>query len=131
MYNNYIIYGASIAIGSSLLQLFFPWWIVVFPCFLLGLLKQKKNNFFPIFSTGFISIGLLWGVYAAMIQIYTGSELSHRVAEMFQLPSNDFIGIISAMIGGFTGGLSALCGALIKWASVDLKPVEKSSTPSE
>ncbi|WP_044200895.1 hypothetical protein [Flammeovirga sp. OC4] len=130
MYNNYIIYGASIAIGCSLLQLFFPWWIIAFPCFALGVLKQKQN-FLPIFLTGFISIALLWGVYAAMIQIYTGSELSHRVAEMFRLPSNDFVGIISALIGGLTGGLSALCGALIKWASVDLKPVEKTNTSSD
>lgn len=124
MYNNYIIYGACIALSTCLLQIMFPWWILVFPCFILGVVKQKQN-FLHIFLTGFISIGLLWGVYAALIQLYTGSELSYRVAEMFHLPSNDFIGIISAFIGGFVGGLSALCGALINWASKDLKPVQK------
>lgn len=124
MYNNYIIYGASIALATSLLQLVFPWWILVFPCFALGVLKQKRN-FLNIFLTGFISIGLLWGIYAGVIQMYTGSELSHRIADMFHLPTNDFVGVFSALIGGFVGGLSALCGALIKWASKDLKPVVK------
>ncbi|OHX65359.1 hypothetical protein [Flammeovirga pacifica] len=127
---NEIIYGATLFFICALLQFYFPWWIIAIPCFTFGILNEK-SNFFKTFCIAFIALGLLWGLYAAFIQLYTGSELSRRISTMFQVPSNDFIGLITAIIGGLTGGLSALCGALVKWSLVDLKPVKVQNSDSD
>ncbi|ANQ48643.1 hypothetical protein KMW28_09915 [Flammeovirga yaeyamensis] len=128
--NNDLIYGATIFFICALLQVYFPWWIIAFPCFIYGVLNEK-SSFFKTFLIAFASIGLLWGIYAAFIQLYTGSELSRRISVMFQVPSNDFIGIITGLIGGLTAGLTALCGALVKWSLVDLKPVKVANTEQD
>ncbi|NLR92339.1 MULTISPECIES: hypothetical protein [Flammeovirga] len=126
MNKNDFIYSFTIIITSSLLQVLFPWWIIFLPCFVYGIFAGK-NNFLKSFLIGFICIAFLWGSYAAIIQLYTHSELSSRIATMFTVPTNDFIGMITAIVGGVVGGLSSLCGDLVKWASVDLKPVKRHS----
>ncbi|MBB6461273.1 hypothetical protein [Flammeovirga kamogawensis] len=130
MNKNFIVNGTAILITASLLQVMFPWWIIVVPCFVFGAFRDT-NKFLNSFLTGFISIALLWGTYAALIQLYTGSELSSRISVMFHLPSNDFVGIVSALIGGFVGGLSALCGDLINWSSTDLTPSKDNKAEEE
>jgi hypothetical protein len=100
------------AMGSFLLQTFFPWWsIMIFP-FLTGLFLLK--NAFHVFIAGFLGIFLLWLIHGLLIDGQTNHIISQKIAELFGMPSSFLIIIVAAIIGGIEAGLSGLTGSYLK-----------------
>jgi len=53
---------------------------------------------------------MLWFFTAVIVDISTGSILTDKVAKIFSLPESFLLVVITAIIGGLVGGLSALTG---------------------
>ena len=104
----------SLIAGLSFgLQLFLPWWIIVVIAFAVELFFGGKTSF--SFFPGFYGIFIYWLIYAAVIDIQTGFILSKKIALLFHLPEWPLIvALITAFIGGITGGLGSLTGNLFR-----------------
>ena len=93
--------------------LYLPWWSVGAAAFLVALLIHQKPG--KAFVGGFVSIFLLWGVSALIIDIQNHQLLSGRIAEIFPLEgSSTALILITAFIGGLVAGLAALSGSLAR-----------------
>jgi cell division protein FtsX len=65
--------------------------------------------------TGFLSIFLLWGLLTIFRSQANDHILAHRVSIIIlQKDSPNLLILVSALIGGITGGLGALCGSLLR-----------------
>lgn len=94
---------------SYLLELFLPWWSVIIAAFLVNLWLPIKGAI--DFMGGFLGVGLLWFVYAWLIDSNSASILSDRIAELFSLPNGSFMIALSGLVGGIVGGFAALSGS--------------------
>jgi hypothetical protein len=94
---------------SYLFELFLPWWSVVIAAFLVNLWMPSKG--FIDFLSGFLGVGLLWLIYAWLIDAETSSVLSSRIAQLFSLPNASFMIAVSGLVGGLVGGFAALSGS--------------------
>lgn len=94
---------------SYLLELFLPWWSVVIAAFLVNLWLPSKG--FIDFLGGFLGVGLLWLIYAWLIDAETSSILSERIAALFSMPNGSFMIALSGLVGGIAGGFAALSGS--------------------
>lgn len=90
-------------------ELFLPWWSVVMAAFLVNLWMPGKG--FIDFLNGFLGVGLLWLIYALLIDSETSSILSARIAQLFSLPNASFIIALTGLVGGVVGGFAALSGS--------------------
>jgi len=68
------------------------------------------------FWSGFGAVFIVWVVLALIKSIPNNQILVKRVAGMFQLPNWLLILLLTAIIGGLLGGLSAWSGMLVKKA---------------
>jgi len=93
---------------------FLPWWVVAIAAFLGAFLIGKTSG--QSFWSGFSAVFIVWTVLALFKSIPNEHILAKRVAAMFQLPNWIFIFLITALIGGLIGGMSALSGVLLKKA---------------
>jgi hypothetical protein len=94
-------------------QLFLPWWGMVAGCILGGYLTAPMNR--AAFMAGFISVFLIWGGLALYLDLQNDSILSSRVIRLFPLPQWPVILVlITALIGGLTGGLACKTGELLR-----------------
>lgn len=91
-----------------ILQLFLPWWSIAVGA--AGVAYFLGNKSFISFLAGFISIALLWSVFAFYLDFKTDSILTSKVNQL--LPVNAFI--LTALVGALVGGFAALTGALFK-----------------
>ncbi len=96
------------ALVCFLLQNFLPWWTMALGAAVIAFWLGNKS--LVSFGAGFLAIALLWLGMAFFIDSTTGSILSSKVNRL--LPLNSFL--LTAIIGGLVGGLSALTGALMK-----------------
>ncbi|WPP50664.1 hypothetical protein [Catalinimonas niigatensis] len=94
---------------SYLFELFLPWWSVVIAAFLVNLWMPSKG--FVDFLSGFLGVGLLWLIYAWLIDSDTASVLSARIAQLFNMPNASFMIAITGLVGGIAGGFAALSGS--------------------
>ncbi|MDJ1469415.1 hypothetical protein QNI19_14110 [Cytophagaceae bacterium DM2B3-1] len=104
-----------ILIASLLLQLFLPWWIIAPVAFAFTL--WKGNSARQSFLAGFAAIFILWLGVAFITDIQNDSILSAKIAEMLFVKYSALLLIVTALIGGLVGGLSAWTGYLWKKAS--------------
>jgi len=95
-------------------EYFLPWWIVAIAAFLPALFigKTPARSFFAGFSAVFI----VWAAMALFKTIPNDNMLAKRVATLMTLPNWILLLIVTALIGGLVGGMSALSGALVKRA---------------
>jgi len=98
-----------IAVFSYILELFLPWWSVVIAAFFVSLWVPIRG--FIDFLSGFLGVGLLWLIYAWLIDAETSSVLSARIAELLSMPNASFMIAASGLIGGLAGGFAALSGS--------------------
>lgn len=113
---------------AYLAQRFLPWWSSAIVAFAVGLLMSQKpkrrlfgKNPPPprSFLAGFAAIFVLWTVMAWWHDAHNGAQLSTDVLALIapNLAATDYPGaimiLITALIGGVTGGLSALSGNLL------------------
>lgn len=93
---------------------FLPWWLVAVIAFLAALFLGKTSG--QSFWSGFGGVFVAWAIIALIKSIPNDNILAQRVAKLFQLPNWILILLITAVIGGLVGGMSALSGILIKKA---------------
>jgi hypothetical protein len=101
-----------ILILSLLSSYFLPWWIVAIIAFLVALFIGKTSG--KSFWSGFGGVFIAWALLALFKSIPNDNMLAKRVAQLFQLPNWILILLITALIGGLVGGMSALSGVLVK-----------------
>lgn len=101
-----------IAALSYLAEQFFSWWIVAVCAFGVNLFLPTKG--FNAFLSGFLGVGLLWLLFAGMIDQRTSGILTEKIAGVMQL-NNDFLLVaLAGLVGGLVGGMAALTGSLLR-----------------
>ncbi|MGK7394569.1 MAG: hypothetical protein ACNS62_08345, partial [Candidatus Cyclobacteriaceae bacterium M3_2C_046] len=108
---------------SYLGEMFFPWWIVVVTSFLAGLLIPTKG--LNAFLSGFLGLGLLWMIYAWIIDLRSESLLTLKVAELLNLNQAILLVVIAGFVGAILGGLGCLTGNYLLRIFVPEKPDSK------
>ena len=101
-----------VAVMALILQLFLPWWSIALAGCIYGFLFIQKPA--KAFLGGFLGIFLLWGVMASYITYVNDGILAARLAALFSLPHGLFVVLITALIGGLAGGVSATTGTLLR-----------------
>jgi hypothetical protein len=93
---------------------FLPWWIIAIAAFLAAFFIGKT----PVqsFWSGFIAIFIGWTVLELFKSVPNDHILANRVATLFHLPSWVLLLLITSLLGGIVGGMSALSGVLLKRA---------------
>ncbi len=93
---------------------FLPWWAVAIAAFLAALFigKTMKESFW----SGFGGVFIVWTSLALFKSIPNDQILVKRVAQLFHLPHWTLLLLVTAIIGGLVGGLSAISGFLAKKA---------------
>jgi hypothetical protein len=94
---------------------FLPWWVVAIAAFLAAFFIGKTPA--QSFWSGFSAVFIVWTVLALFKSIPNDHILASRVVQLFPLPHNwIWLLLITALIGGIVGGMSALSGVLLKRA---------------
>lgn len=107
-----IISIISLIIIGFILQSFLPWWIIVFTAIIVGIVAKMGGT--RSFGIGFLSIALLWGVYAGWIDQANAGRLSSRMGELFGGIAGYQLILIVALVGGILGGMGMLTGSLAR-----------------
>jgi hypothetical protein len=100
------------AVMAYILQAILPWWSVVIASFSISFIISPKG--LSSFVGGFLGIGILWLMLAAITDYQTDSILTDRVAGIFSLPSSQLLILITSIIGGLVGGFGALTGSYLR-----------------
>jgi hypothetical protein len=103
---------AIILILSVLLQFFAPWWVIaIVP---LVILFWRPASTSDAFWTGFGGIALPWLAYGYYLHFISDGAISDRVAQIFSLPNGILILMVTALVGGLTGGLAGVSGHYLR-----------------
>lgn len=103
------IKGIILSITVILTQWFLPWWTFL-PVLALGAYWMMPNPF-RAFVLGFGGMFLLWAGYAAWLNNGNESLLAGRMGQLFGgMPAVAMV-VVSGVIAGLLGGLSAWLGA--------------------
>jgi uncharacterized integral membrane protein len=105
---NFLKQLAVTFVVCCVLQYFLPWWSLAAGSFAAGYAFNSKG--FVSFLAGFLGVSLLWLTVAWVIDLKTASILSDKVDKI--LPINVYL--LTALVGGLTGGFAALTGSSFK-----------------
>src|ERR1700733_13790734 len=95
---------------------FLPWWAAAIIAFLAALVIDTGAG--KGFLSGFGALFVAWTILALIKSIPNDNILAGRVVQLFPLPNNwIWVLVVTAVIGGIVGGLSALSGALVRRAA--------------
>jgi hypothetical protein len=101
-----------IAVLAPLVEWFSPWWTAAIVAGIVGFLSKLRTG--QAFLAGFLGLGLSWLVFILVRSIGNDSLLSNRMAQVFQLPSSLLYVLVTFVLGGIVGGLSAWAGAHLR-----------------
>ena len=97
---------------AGITQLFLPWWTLAIAAALIAIFFQYKYSYNSYFA-GFISLFLLWSVYALWIYSgETGVVLSDKIGTLFGGLNGLTLVFVSGLFAGVLGGFGALTGTL-------------------
>lgn len=99
-----------IVLGTWGLMLFFPWWTLIFPCFIAGLIGPDRG--LKALSAGMTGVGGLWLVLALFADWQNGFVMSAQVAAVMSVPVWVMY-VITWAVGALTGGFACLSGYLV------------------
>ncbi len=108
---------------SWFLNLFFPWWIGIFPALAVG--AWMLDRWSHAFLIGFSGLGSAWFIQAFYIHVMNEGILSNRIATMLQVNTPENVLIITFIVGGLMGAVAASTGFLFK-AAFKPKPSNRS-----
>ncbi|MGF7081423.1 hypothetical protein [Mucilaginibacter sp. UYCu711] len=91
-----------------------PWWAAAVMAFLVTLYFGKTSA--QAFSAGFGGLFCGWLILALIKSLPNNNKLADRVAHLFHLPNWIFVLAVTAIIGGFIGGMAAWSGMLVRKA---------------
>ena len=93
--------------------MYLPFWSAGLIAFGVAVLLYQKPGM--AYLAGFLGIFLLWGALAWFIDTQNNSILSARMAALFSLGgSSSLLILVTALVGGIIGGLSALSGSFLR-----------------
>lgn len=93
--------------------LFLPWWSIAVAAFVAALIVAQRP--LGAFLAGFLSILLLWGIMAYIIDSANNGILSKKVATILPLGGNGMLLIlVTGFVGGLVAGLAALSGSFLR-----------------
>jgi hypothetical protein len=98
-----------IALLAGIAEWFAPWWSLAAAAAMVAFLLKLRPG--KAFLAGFLGIGLLWLGFVLWRDIPNGHILSERLAKLFKLPNHTLFIVVTAVLGGLLGGLSAWAGA--------------------
>lgn len=105
-----------IFILSLLSGFIFTWWAAAIIAFVAAVFAGKSAG--QAFWSGFFALAVVWLLLALFKTIPNDHILADRVAEMVHLPGWVSLLLVTILIGGLVGGLSALSGLLVKQAFI-------------
>ena len=109
---NFIISVFIIVILTGILQMWLPWWSIAFAAFVIGLLIEQNSVI--AFASGFISIFLLWTVYACLLSHANNDILAKKIATLIPLHGNVLLLLLlSGFLAGLVSGFASLSGHLL------------------
>jgi hypothetical protein len=91
-----------------------PWWAAAIIAFVAAVYAGKKPA--QAFWSGFAAVFIVWVVLALFKTVPNNHVLASRVAVLFHLPGWTILLILTSLIGGLVGGMSALSGVLVRKA---------------
>jgi len=89
-----------------------PWWAACILAFAAAIFYGKTSG--QSFWSGFAGLGLAWIALALLKSFPNEHILAGRVSRMFHLPHWLLLLVVTAIIGGLVGGMSALSGMLVR-----------------
>ena len=102
-----------IALLSVAACLYLPWWSIAIMAFIVAALIPQK----PVMSffAGFISLLLLWGLFALYLSSNNNHLLAHKLSTLI-LKVNSPVLLIAAtaFIGALVAGFGALAGSFVR-----------------
>lgn len=108
----FLIQLISIAAVTFILQSFFPWWSLAIGAFIIGYFFNSGAG--KSFLAGFLGVGLLWIILALLIDFQTSSILSEKISQLFPGKSVIVLFLVTGIVGGLSGGLAAMTGAILQ-----------------
>lgn len=105
----FIIIALLVFITQSL---FASWWWVAVVAFVAAVLVGRSN--LEAFLSGFFGVAGVWVVRAFFINQANEGLLSGKIAQVFSVPSGDWLLIITGIIGGLAGAFAAWSGYSLK-----------------
>jgi hypothetical protein len=91
---------------------YLPWWSITIAAFLVAVVIPQKP--LKAFFTGFLSLFLLWMIFALSIDMGNQHIMSMKMAELlFKSHSHALIMSITGLVSGLVGGFAALSGAYL------------------
>ncbi|MGV8880215.1 MAG: hypothetical protein ACOH2A_14430 [Sphingobacteriaceae bacterium] len=109
-----------ILILSLIANFFVPWWAAAIVAFLAAYFLGQTSG--QAFWSGFIAIFLLWIVLSLFKSVPNDHIMVARMSALLHLPHWSLMLLITAFIGGVTGGLAALSGELMQKAFQKRQP---------
>ena len=95
------------------LGLYLPWWTVAVAAALVALVLELRPA--QAFLTGLAGAMILWGTLAFLRSGANEHILAHRMSQfILQKDSPNLLILVTALIGGLTGGMGALTGSLFR-----------------
>jgi len=110
--NAFWFFTLSLTLFTFLLQLWFPWWILVVISWFLGYIAVPKKSFL----IGFFSNAVVWFAYCFLIDLRNNSLLSRKIVELTGLHYVTILIILISVLAGVMGGLACMSGKWIRQA---------------
>lgn len=103
----------SIALLGILAQMLFPWWTIAIVGFWVGYWLADTPT--RSFAYGFLSMFLIWSIYAAYQSVANGGLMGNTISGMLggQLSGTQLI-YATGTLSGFVTGLATSSGALLR-----------------
>lgn len=99
-----------IVLGSWGLMLFLPWWTIIFPCFIAGLIGPDRG--YKAFIAGLVASGGLWLILALFADFQNSGVLTGQMASVMDLPVWA-VYAATMFVGALTGAFACLAGYLV------------------
>ena len=97
----------SIVVLGYLLTSFGPWYLIALAGFAGGWLLK---NLWPGLLIGSFAGFTLWAIHIWLLSSVSESDLPARMAQLFNLPNNTTLILVSALVGGLVTGFGAAAG---------------------
>lgn len=104
-----LIITAALAL---VLGLIIPWWSIAIAAFAGGLVVNSRANFLA----GLLGIGLLWLLYALVMDATSAAPLAERISNVLFI-NKALLLLITTLVGGLVGGFAAMAGGALRGTS--------------
>jgi hypothetical protein len=104
-----------------------PWWVAAIIAFVAAIYAGKRPG--TSFWAGFFAVFITWTVLIMFKSLPNNHVLASRVAVLLHLPGWTVLIIVTSIIGGLVGGMSAMSGVLVRQAFKSSPQVGKTESP--